>query len=80
MMLKALLPALNLLVMSPSLWVALAAAGGFVFGIYFERKKLYGNPSSSNNSEPATTLFRRNAARRSANTRKRKKGSAATRD
>ena len=78
MMLKALLPALNLLVLSPSLWVALAAAGGFVFGIYFERKKLYGSLTHTANSDDAGKVPRRDAARRIANSSRRKKKPSAS--
>lgn len=72
-MLKALLPALNLLVLSPSLWVALAAAGGFVFGIYFERKNLYGSFTRPDNPELPSEISRVNPTRRAANPRSRKK-------
>jgi hypothetical protein len=73
MMLKALLPALNLLVLSPSLWVALAAAGGFVFGIYFERKKLYGDFTDTSDSKPPSEISRSNPTRRTSGSRAGKK-------
>ncbi len=72
-MLKALLPALNLLVLSPSLWVALAAAAGFVFGIYFERKNLYGSFTRPSDPEPPSEVPRVSPTRRTANPRSRKK-------
>ena len=73
MMIKALLPALNLLVLSPSLWVALAASGGFIFGIYFERKKLYGSFTNTDDSESSGKVPRRDAARRITSAGRRKK-------
>lgn len=66
---KILLPALNLLVLSPSLWVALAAAGGFIFGIYFERKKLYGSFTRPNHPRTPGAIPGRDSARRIANPR-----------
>lgn len=59
---KMLLPALNLLVMSPSIWVALAAGAGFVAGIYFERKNLYGSFTRPEHSRPTEPLSKQHPA------------------
>ena len=76
---KILLPALNLLVMSPSIWVALAAGAGFVFGVYFERKNLYASFTSTYNSKPTEPLSKSEPSSRIGDSSKAKPHSAASR-
>ena len=71
---KILLPALNLLVMSPSIWVALAAGAGFVAGIYFERKNLYGSFTRPAHSKLTEPLSKQHPACGSGDSRTFKKG------